>query len=159
MSTYYCSTNQLYDEFRQVHTVNYTAAELLPIIERAGSIIDAFLSNRYPVPFAQFDATPPTPGIIKTICIDLTLMDLFDRMPGPAPDWIIRRTERAYELLKMIADTTIDVPGIAENAEQDILRSTTSQYVPVFGAKPSLGERVDINRTRAERDAREAENT
>lgn len=157
MPTYYAAVGDLYKEMPKVSTTGLTDGEYLVFLERAGSIIDAFLAHRYILPFAAFDASPPTPGIIKTVCVDLALMDLFDRMPGETPAWIIRRTERAYEILKMLADLTIDVPGATEIAEQDVVRSTTSQYVPTFGSKGSITERVDPFRAQNERDARDAE--
>lgn len=147
----YTSTTNLLHAFPRLQTTGLTASELEHPIRRAGAIVDSMLSGRYSTPFAT---TPDTPAIVREVVEDLALLDLIDRFPN-APDWIIRRAERAWEILRMLRDGTMDVPGGEELSGSEGLRSTTRNYVPTFGVAPSVDERVDPNRADDERTDRE----
>jgi hypothetical protein len=146
----YSSPADLYRAYPKVHTVGLTAEELEVFIERADSLINGYLAIRYVIPFALTPAL--TPPLIRTLSTDLAMMDVVDRWPN-TPDWIIRRIERAQEILKMIAEGSMAVvtPGgvlVDTRTDVGVIRSNTDDagYLPTFGVQPSLDESVDPNR-------------
>mgnify|MGYP001562870916 CR=1 FL=1 len=150
----YSSVADMYRAYPKIHTVGLTSEELIVFIERADSLIDGYLAQRYTVPFA---ATPAlTPPLIRTISTDLAMMDIVDRWPN-TPDWIIRRIERSQEILKMIAEgamVVVGVDGTLTDVRIDIgvIRTNVDDagYVPTFGVEPSLSETVDPQRAQQE---------
>jgi phage gp36-like protein len=151
----YSSVDDLYKAYPKVHTVGLTPEELTVFIVRADALIDGYLGQRYAVPFAS---TPgATPPLIRMLSTDLAMMDVVDRWPN-TPDWIIRRIERAQEVLKMIAEgimVVVGPDGGLTDVRTDIgmIRSNTADagYVPTFQSVPTLDERFDPNRANDER--------
>lgn len=144
----YCTVTDVLAAWPRVHTSGLVNDEIRTMIDRADSIIDGYLAVRYTVPF---QSEPNSPPLIKTLSTDLALLDVFNRMPN-TPDWIRDRLTRAFEMLKMLAEGTMVIPGV-EVGER--IRTSTEQYVPVFGAVPSLDERYDPNRADDEAGSRE----
>jgi phage gp36-like protein len=148
----YATPEDVLASWNKVHTSGLTNDEIRTMISRAGNIIDAYLAIRYTVPFATDPSN--TPGLIKDLTCDLALLDVFDRQPN-TPDWIVRRIQRAYDLLTALQNEQVSLPGVGENTETGVPRSNTEGYTPVFGARPSLREQIDPNRSQTERDARQ----
>ena len=150
----YAVPQDLLTAWPKTYTTGFTTDELRVFIARADAIIDAYLARTYTVPFAT-DATS-TPALIRNLSTDLAMLDVLHRMPE-TPEWVRDRITRAYELLKMLANGEISVPGAAEATDTGVVQSTTSGYVPTFGAAASLDERVDPSRAEDESDARDVE--
>ncbi len=153
----YSMPQDIRDGFPKIHTAGLTDDELRTLIADADAMIDAVTGPRYAVPFATDPTT--TPPIIRFLSKTLAMVDVFDRSPN-TPEWVTRRIDRAQTTLNLIADGTLAVVAagggqIAEQSNFDVIRSTTSGYIPVFGAKPSLGENVDPTRADDEATARD----
>ncbi len=138
--------------FPRVHTSGLVNDELRTMIERASNLIDSKLARVYAVPFA----TDPSgaPPRIRDLAVDLAMLDVVERSPN-LPEWIKARIERAYAALEELAKGDAGLVGadgsvLSELTTVDVPSSTTSEYVPVFLANPSLSERVDPNRVRDE---------
>src|SRR5215813_991906 len=147
----YATPEDVLAAWPKVHTSSLTNDEIRTMISRAGNIIDAYLASRYAVPFT----TEPTlaPPLIRDMTCDLALLDVFDISPN-TPDWIVRRIQRAYDLLKELQAETVSLPGIPESTETGVPHSNTEKYTPVFGARPSLSEHIDPQRVLDEEGAR-----
>lgn len=135
----YCTPNDVKIAFPRTMTSGLTPTELDPLCQFWSDWIDGFIAVRYPVPVS------PTPGLLKFIAAELVALDILDRSPK-APDFIPRRKLELNEQLQAIAKGDVSLPGILERTDVGIVRSTTRNYVPTFGAIPSLGERHDPNR-------------
>jgi phage gp36-like protein len=127
-------------------TTELTPEELASFIDQAAAMIDAALGRRYTVPFA---AMPNTPPIIRWIAATLALLEVVDRSPA-TPEWVLRKIQRAEKQLELLASGELTVPGATERTDIGGIQTTTEDYVPVFGAVPSLDERWDPNRARDE---------
>ena len=127
--------------YPRVETSGFTSEEMQGFIRRADAVIDTYLNANYSVPLTV------VPEIIKQISVDLALASIFDRSPT-SPEWLIRLVERAQDLLKAFADGSLTLPGVNQATDTGIVRSNTDKanYVPVFGAIPSLNERFDPQR-------------
>jgi phage gp36-like protein len=148
----YAAPADIVASWPKVHTAGLDHDELRTMIARADALIDAYCGQRYGVPFATDPAS--TPALVKMLSVDLAMLDVFNRMER-MPDWIRDRITRAYELLQKISEGLIVVPGVGENLDAGVIRSTTSGYQPIFGAVPSLGETFDPDRADDEGDARD----
>lgn len=88
-------------------------------IERASNEINAYCQERYSVPFEI------VPGIIKDICIDITIYRLFLRREN-VPEDIQNSYKRAVEKLRDIADGKISL-GNSNVSEDDITFSNKTE--------------------------------
>ncbi len=152
----YATVEDLVAGWPAAFTTGRAAHELRALISRAGNLIDAYLAKRYPVPF---DATPNAPPLIKDIAVDLAFLDQANRQPTTS-DFVRDRVEDAKTKLTMLATgelVVVDAAGALVATRTDIgtIRSTTGNYVPVFGAVPSLSEQDDPDRADDESDARD----
>ena len=130
-------------------TSNQVSSTFIRMVE---GLIDAKLSQRYVVPLSTTSLSP----LITMITADLAIFDmLVDKLPT-VPEFAQGRYDRAMDLLKMICEGKLDLPGATEASTTggDLeIWSTTMDYHPVFS--PVLGEleqaadsdRVDADRT------------
>lgn len=128
--------------WHKVMTTDLDTAEIAAFIDQADAMIDAALTNRYAVPFTQ---QPGTPRLIQWISATLALLEVVDRSPS-TPEWVLRKIERAEKQLEMLASGSLTLPGVTERTDIGGIQSTTEDYVPVFGAVPTLDEQWDPNR-------------
>jgi len=153
----YSSQKDIFSRYNKVATVNLTAEEWGTFITDADAMIDAALAERYATPIGN--GTPEgTPPILRYLSSWYALMLILDRMPN-TPEWIVRAIERAERILEALRAgemTIVGVTGgvIAELTDRDVIRVSTSGYVPTFGVAPSLSETVDPARATDEEDAR-----
>lgn len=154
----YATPQNVVDAWSKIHTSGLVNDELRTMIERASNLVDSKLARTYTVPFCTDPADAPPR--IRDLVVDICMTDVFDRSPN-TPEWIVRRINRAYEALEKLAagdDGLVGEDGgvIPELTTIDVPSSNTSAYTPVFGAHPSLAERVDPSRVSAEASARGA---
>lgn len=120
-------------------------------IADADAEIDATLAHRYTTPFC---ADPlDAPMLIKSISKTLAVCDVFDRAPT-TPPWITTRCDWARQMLAKLADGELNLPGVEDISGAGIITTSTSDFVPVFGAAPSKDERIDPQRRLLEQSAR-----
>lgn len=148
----YALPADLQKAFPKILTSGWDMEELRGAIDRAGHRIDAFLARRYAVPFST------VPPFIQDACVYLAVMDVLDRHQA-TPDWLERRVEQLNADLTALAEGTIALPDgsggtVDELTTTGTLTSNTRNFVPIFGAVPSLAERYDPNRASAESGAR-----
>lgn len=142
--------------FPKIATAGFTNEELTERIARADAVIDSYVARRYAVPLA---ATPATaPPLAKQLSVDFAMLDVFDRSAN-TPEWIRRRFEQDDYILKALASGEMALVGVDgslvdERVDVGTVRSNTEEFVPVFGAVPSLDEEFDPNREEAEKNAR-----
>ena len=148
----YAAPQDVLDAWPKTFTAGFTNDELRVFLVRADAIIDGYLARIYTVPFATDPAS--TPELIQLLSVDLCMLDVIHRMPN-TPEWVRDRITRAYDILKMLRDGDMVVPGATETSDSGIVRSTTSQYTPTFGAQPSLSEQVDPDRADDEANSRD----
>ena len=152
----YAKPDDLRRVWNKVLTTNLVPEEIAEAIDNAGALVDAALARRYVVPFATDpDATPP---IIRRITARLAFLDVIDRSPA-TPDFLLRMIERAEKELEMLASGDLSIVGLTggvlpERTDTGGVQSSTADFVPTFGARSSLRERVDPVRGDAEEDAR-----
>lgn len=150
----YAEPEDLPKIWHKVLTTNLTPDEVTTFIDHADNLINAALARRYAVPFTgDPNAAPP---LIRQLSATLAFIEVIDRSPG-TPEWLLRKIERAQELLKMLADGELTLPGIVEVSAFNGVRSSTEDYVPTFGVASSITERVDPDRITADESERTPE--
>ena len=84
------------------------------MIARADEVIDGYCAKRYTVPFGT------TPGIIKTISIDIAVYNLYSRRSHVMTEDRKNRYENSMKLLKDIESgkVSLGVPAPAENPDR-----------------------------------------
>lgn len=84
------------------------------MIARADEIINGYCAQRYTVPFSE------TPGIVKTISIDIALYNLYSRRSHIMTEERKNRFENAMKLLKDIeaGRVSLGVPAPTENPDR-----------------------------------------
>jgi len=135
----------------QVSGENVDAAIVQQGINTADSIIDAYLGNRYTVPFSS------TPALVRDMSIIIARYwcQLFAsphlQMQGEADKdaW-----EAAKEILKMVAKGEMALPGESITAN-DFVYSNTIGYTPVFDVDGELWWTADSDRLDDIDDARD----
>ena len=73
-------------------------------ISDAGNLIDGFCGGAYTVPFSG------PPSVIKKLCVDLTLFELYNRR-SLAPEHIRLKRDSALDFLKMVSAGKAVIPG------------------------------------------------
>lgn len=110
------------------------AAAVARSIAKADSIIDTKLKPRYgaSVPFS------PVPEIIKTLSIDLAIVNLYRRQATGGSDAGLpkgwhrdEREAKAYEILNDLAEGKLDIPELS-SAVSEAPQTTTPDYGHVF---------------------------
>lgn len=99
-------------------------------IRQAAGRVDAYLSERYAVPF---DASS-VPPLIEEITTDLAICAMArDRLPS-TPEWLDARCRDAMATLKDLANGTLTIPGatLANTTGDNEIWSTTQEHHPVF---------------------------
>lgn len=79
-------------------------------IQKACNVIDSFISGRYATPLQD------VPGIIKDICIDLTVYNLYTRRNREISkeSAVYLDHQAAMDILKRISEKKINLSGVSE---------------------------------------------
>lgn len=115
-------------------------------VAQAEALIDAYLGQRYVVPLSTTSLSP----LITRIAADIAICDmLVDKLPN-VPEFATQRCAKAMELLKMLADGKLDLPGATDatttGGDYEIW-STTMNYHPVFSpVLDPLEQTADVDR-------------
>jgi len=82
-------------------------------IEAASSLIDSYCRGRYDVPFAS------PPRVIKDLCADIAIYELYSRRGDAIPDNRIERYKNAMRMLQAISrgDIELGVTGASQGNE------------------------------------------
>ena len=154
----YADLNDVLVRYRPIRTMigsrdlNVTSVEVTSVyIAQAEAYVDAFLGNRFVVPFTG------RPPLITQITSDLAIFFLLAEKTPSVPEFMDSRRQRADELLKMLADgeLTISSATPVTSAGDNYAWSSNMGYTPVFSpVLDELDQRVDSDRQRAELEAR-----
>jgi phage gp36-like protein len=106
-------------------------------IKKAGNVIDTYLAGRYLTPI-----NGEVPGIIRDICVDLTVFNLYTRRNREIPkeSGVFLDYQAAIKTLEKIADKKINLSGIAEinqsgtNSRNGIIKTNKSKADRFFNS-------------------------
>jgi phage gp36-like protein len=149
----YCTATEVRDVLSGVTIAKMDDTAVENKISYAESMINAYLSSRYTVPFVS------TPPLVKTICIDMSayyvLRTLFTRDSVNKNKYIdefllkhldtSEKTGTIYDILNGLLPI-IDDEGNEIPASSDLIDSNTKDYVPIFDVDSDLDWRVDPDR-------------
>ena len=95
-------------------------------IADADAEIDAYLGNRYRVPFEE------PPALVRSMSTVLAINVLFSRVPGLVSEEHQQRAVEVRHLLRFLADAELDISQSAEAILRQFVASTTQDIPRVF---------------------------
>ncbi len=101
-------------------------AIVVAAIADADAEIDAYLGNRYVVPFKE------PPAIVQQLSALLAITNLFARLPGLMPEEQRYRAEQARRLLRFLAQAELDISQAPETILRRFIASTTQDLSRIF---------------------------
>ncbi len=149
----YCTPDDVRNSFPRVLTTNLQPMEIDFLCQKWSDYIDGWIASRFTVPVAG------PPSFLRVLAMELVWLDLIDRGPGAAPDFIVRRHQQIDQVLTRLSTGQITIPGVAERTDIGTIHSNTEGYVPPFGAVPTIAEQWDPLRARDEAAARDPRGT
>lgn len=96
-------------------------------IADADAEIDAYVGNRYRVPFKE------PPAIVQQLSALLAIANLFARLPGLMTEEQRYRAEQARRLLRFLAQAELDISQAPETILRRFIASTTQDLSRIFG--------------------------
>ncbi|MCX7766803.1 MAG: DUF1320 domain-containing protein [Candidatus Sumerlaeia bacterium] len=103
---------------------------IMAAIADADAEINAYLGNRYVVPFTE------PPAIVQQISALLAITNLFARLPGLMPEEQRYRAEQARRLLQFLAQflahAELDISQAPETILRHFIASTTQELTRIF---------------------------
>jgi phage gp36-like protein len=109
-------------------------------IQKACNVIDSFISGRYATPLQN------VPGIIKDICIDLTVYNLYTRRNREISkeSAVYLDHQAAMDILKRISEKKINLSGVPEvqgspNVKNGVIRTNKKRSDRYFNSYTMRG--------------------
>jgi len=158
----YCTATEVRDVVSGVLIAKMSDAEVVLKIGYAQSIINAYLSSKYTVPFTS------VPPLVKTICIDMSayyvLRTLFTRdsinRSAYIDDFLLDHLDRKnktgtiYDILEGLVPL-VDSDGAEVATSSDLIDSNIKDYPPIFDVDDDLNQAIPQDRLDDIEDARD----
>lgn len=106
MATRYIDWSDVANKYMSAAKIAGAAESRGPFLESAEAEVEAWLSQRYTVPFS------PAPAMVKDLCVDLAYYKMSIMQEGS--DKLAQYVEKR---LKMLVDGEISLPGVPETAD------------------------------------------